>query len=229
MKKRVLIIEDETHIVELLTIVLKQNNYQVSSLKSADQVISTILDFKPDCLLLDIMLPGKSGFDVCREVKSNQATANLPIILLTAKAEENDKLLGFELGADDYITKPFGIKELFARIEALLRRSKNKFLMPAILKYKDLVVNDDLHQVVFKNVYLSLTPSEYQIIKTLLENKGRIVKRDSLTKLLNITNDDKNARSLDVHIRNIRTKFAKIKANYDPIRTLKTVGFTINE
>jgi two-component system alkaline phosphatase synthesis response regulator PhoP len=175
------------------------------------------------------MLPGKSGFDVCREVKSNQATANLPIILLTAKAEENDKLLGFELGADDYITKPFGIKELFARIEALLRRSKNKFLMPAILKYKDLVVNDDLHQVVFKNVYLSLTPSEYQIIKTLLENKGRIVKRDSLTKLLNITNDDKNARSLDVHIRNIRTKFAKIKANYDPIRTLKTVGFTINE
>jgi two-component system alkaline phosphatase synthesis response regulator PhoP len=229
MKKRVLIIEDETHIVELLTMVLKQNNYQVSSLKSADQVISTILDFKPDCLLLDIMLPGKSGFDVCREVKSNQATANLPIILLTAKAEENDKLLGFELGADDYITKPFGIKELFARIEALLRRSKNKFLMPAILKYKDLVVNDDLHQVVFKNVYLSLTPSEYQIIKTLLENKGRIVKRDSLTKLLNITNDDKNARSLDVHIRNIRTKFAKIKANYDPIRTLKTVGFTINE
>jgi two-component system alkaline phosphatase synthesis response regulator PhoP len=229
MKKRVLIIEDETHIVELLTMVLKQNNYQVSSLKSADQVISTILDFKPDCLLLDIMLPGKSGFDVCREVKSNQATANLPIILLTAKAEENDKLLGFELGADDYIAKPFGIKELFARIEALLRRSKNKFLMPAILKYKDLVVNDDLHQVVFKNVYLSLTPSEYQIIKTLLENKGRIVKRDSLTKLLNITNDDKNARSLDVHIRNIRTKFAKIKANYDPIRTLKTVGFTINE
>jgi two-component system alkaline phosphatase synthesis response regulator PhoP len=229
MKKRVLIIEDETHIVELLTMVLKQNNYQVSSLKSADQVISTILDFKPDCLLLDIMLPGKSGFDVCREVKSNQATANLPIILLTAKAEENDKLLGFELGADDYITKPFGIKELFARIEALLRRSKNKFLMPAILKYKDLVVNDDLHQVVFKNVYLSLTPSEYQIIKTLLENKGRIVKRDSLTKLLNITNDDKNARSLDVHIRNIRTKFAKIKANYDPILTLKTVGFTINE
>lgn len=229
MKKRVLIIEDETHIVELLTMVLKQNNYQVSSLKSADQVISTILDFKPDCLLLDIMLPGKSGFDVCREVKTNQATANLPIILLTAKAEENDKLLGFELGADDYITKPFGIKELFARIEALLRRSKNKFLMPAILKYKDLVVNDDLHQVVFKNVYLSLTPSEYQIIKTLLENKGRIVKRVSLTKLLNITNDDKNARSLDVHIRNIRTKFAKIKPNYDPIRTLKTVGFTINE
>jgi two-component system alkaline phosphatase synthesis response regulator PhoP len=229
MKKRVLIIEDEAHIVELLTMALKQNNYQVSSLKSADQVISTILDFKPDCLLLDVMLPGKSGFDVCREVKTNQATANLPIILLTAKAEENDKLLGFELGADDYITKPFGIKELFARIEALLRRAKNKFLMPAILKYKDLVVNDDLRQVSFKNVRLGLTPSEYQIIKTLLENKGRIVKRVILTKLLNITNDDKNARSLDVHIRNIRTKFAKINPNYDPIRTLKTVGFTINE
>jgi two-component system alkaline phosphatase synthesis response regulator PhoP len=229
MKKRVLIIEDEAHIVELLTMALKQNNYQVSSLKSADQVISTILDFKPDCLLLDVMLPGKSGFDVCREVKTNQATANLPIILLTAKAEENDKLLGFELGADDYITKPFGIKELFARIEALLRRAKNKFVMPAILKYKDLVVNDDLRQVSFKNVRLGLTPSEYQIIKTLLENKGRIVKRVILTKLLNITNDDKNARSLDVHIRNIRTKFAKINPNYDPIRTLKTVGFTINE
>ena len=228
MKKKILIVEDESHIVEMLTMSLKQNNYLVNAVNNGDEVLAKIETFKPDCVLLDIMLPGKSGYEVCREVKATTRSKNLPIIMLTAKGEEDDKVLGLRIGADDYITKPFSLKELFARIEAVLRRSVTVNETKTNKTTSDFKVDLDKYQVSFKNQVLTLTPSEFKIIKLLIENQDKVVERSFLIKTLEIKNDNKAARSLDVHIRNIRTKLIAIDPKFDGIKTLKSIGFMLH-
>ena len=228
MKKKILIVEDESHIVEMLTMSLKQNNYVVNAVSNGDEVLAKIESFKPDCMLLDIMLPGQSGFEVCREVKTSPNSKNLPIIMLTAKGEEDDKVLGLRLGADDYITKPFSLKELFARIEAVLRRSGAVSVSRNSKTNTDFKVDAERYQISFKNKLLNLTPSEFKIIKLLIEHFDKVVERSTIIKALEIKNDTKDARSLDVHIRNIRTKLIVIDPKFDGIKTLKSIGFMLH-
>ena len=219
--KKILIIEDEPNIRELILYNLQANGYEGIQAEDGIMGITMVHTEKPDLILLDIMLPGKNGYDICRELRGEGN--NTPIIMLTAKNEEIDKVLGLEFGADDYISKPFGIRELMARIKAVLRRydGVRKESAPAsehILKIGDLEICIERHQVTVGGQNVELTLKEFELLSYLAENRGHVLTRDQLLDKVWGIEYAGETRTVDVHIRYLRKKLGDEDKYIETIR-----------
>ena len=216
--KTIHIVEDEPDIRETLAYNLSQEGFKVSEFSDAESCLNKIQKKKPDLLLLDLMLPGMSGLDLCKEIRADINLKNLAIIMLTAKGEEVDRIIGFELGADDYVTKPIKPKLLISRINALLKRNKKKEKQTRI-KIGDIEVDKTKHLLLYKNEEMYLARKEFNLLYYLMTIPGKVFTREEI-----ITNVWKDTfvgdRTIDVHIRKIREK---IGAHH--IRTIKGVGY----
>lgn len=222
--KKILIVDDEKHIVEFLEINLKRQGYEtIASLNSEDVQEIAIIE-RPDCILLDIMMPVINGYEVCRRLKEDIRTQDIPVIMLTAKSDESDSILGLGIGADDYIVKPFSIKVLFARIEALLRRYKNDFTNEEII-IGDTKIDERNSQVLINNDFISLTPNEMRILILLIENKNQLVTREEMLDKIDSDSSEINSRTVDVHISGIRKKVKDSELN---IRSVRGKGYILN-
>jgi two-component system alkaline phosphatase synthesis response regulator PhoP len=228
MKEKILIVEDEKDIVKMLEYNLKKEGFRTSSACDGEDALELANKEHPDLILLDLMLPGIDGLEVCKALKKESKTAAIPIVMLTAKTQEVDKVLGLELGADDYMTKPFSPRELIARIKAVLRRVKDKEKLPEIIRIGDLVIDFSKILVTLKNKPVELTSKEFELLKTLIQAKGRVLSRDYL--LDTIWGFDHaveiQTRTVDVHIRTLRKKL-KSEAKY--IITVKNYGYRFEQ
>ena len=224
MKETILIVEDEKDIVKMLDYNLKKEGYKTLVANDGEDALDMANTKLPDIILLDLMLPGVDGLEVCKELKSERKTSAIPVIMLTAKAQESDKVVGLELGADDYVTKPFSPRELIARIKAVLRRGKENDKLPEIFKVGDLTMDFSKITVTVKDKSVELTSKEFELLKTLIKAKGRVLSRDLL--LDNIWGFDHaieiQTRTVDVHVRTLRKKL-KTAAKY--IVTVKNYGY----
>ncbi len=213
------VIEDDENIRDLVKIALEGAAYNVEAFETAEEALSRIKEKKPDLAIFDIMLPGMSGIDAVNELKSHNAYKDIPIIHLTAKDREIDKVKGLDGGADDYITKPFGILELMARIRSVLRRSASEI---SIESYGCLEINTDTREVIVNGNIVALTFKEYELLKFLIENKKRVISR---TELLNEVWGYEyigETRTIDIHIRTIRQKLGEA-GSY--IKTVRGMGY----
>ena len=224
--KKILIIDDEIHIVELLKFNLENNGYKVDySYDGFDGYLKT-KEFQPDLILLDWMLPNISGIDLLKKIRSDETLEQIPVIMLTAKNMEEDKLEGLEDGADDYITKPFSVKEVLARITSVLRRYKytsNEKI--EVLKADDIQVNVNKHIVTKNGQEIEITLKEFQILKLLIENKGNVLTRTFLLDKIWGYDYYGETRTLDVHIRHLRKKIGDNDSKL--IETVRGVGYKI--
>ncbi|MCX5678609.1 MAG: response regulator transcription factor [Candidatus Omnitrophica bacterium] len=224
MKELILIVEDEKDIVRMLEYNLKKEGFKTASSNDGNKALDAVNKERPDLILLDLMLPGTDGLEVCKELKSNVNTRSIPIIMLTAKSRESDKVVGLELGADDYVTKPFSPRELVARIKAVLRRGKGKETLPEIFRTGELTVDFSKIRVMLKDRPVELTAKEFELLKTLVRSGGRVLSRDYL--LDSIWGLDQSleiqTRTVDVHIRTLRKK---LKSEAKRIITVKNYGY----
>jgi len=224
MREKILIIEDEKDIVKMLDYNLKKEGFRTLFVYDGEDALDLASREHPDLVILDLMLPGMDGLEVCKAFKKEAKTAIIPIIMLTAKSQESDKVIGLELGADDYVTKPFSPRELIARIKAVLRRLKEKDKLPEVLKIGELTIDFAKISVAVKNKALELTAKEFELLKTLIKAKGRVLSRDYL--LDNIWGFDHameiQTRTVDVHIRTLRKK---LKNESKRILTVKNYGY----
>ena len=228
--KKVLIVDDEEHIRELIKFNLKKEGYDTEVAVNGTEALKLIREIKFDLILLDLMLPEIDGLEVCKEIRRNEETSDIPVMMITAKGEEFDKVLGLELGADDYITKPFSIRELMARVKALLRRSNVK-KEENIIKFGDVVVNFKTREVIKGTQNVELTLKEFELLKLLIKNNGNILTRELLLDKIWGYEYIGETRTVDVHIRHLRKKIESDDKNPQYIQTIRGVGykFTSNE
>lgn len=227
MNTKILVIDDEMHIVELLKFNLETANYEVDYSYDGFDGFIKAKEIKPDLILLDWMLPNISGVDVLRKIRSDKDLENTPVIMLTAKNMESDKVEGLEVGADDYITKPFGIKELLARITSVLRRYNiNSKTEGDILTHKDIILNLSKHEVLKNNEKVDLTLKEFELLRLLLQNRGNVLSRNYLLDKIWGYEYYGETRTVDVHIRYLRKKIEDNNEKY--IETIRGVGYKIN-
>ena len=226
---KILIVEDEANIRQLLRYNLEKEGFQVMEAIDGIQGLRTAQREKPDLVLLDLMLPGMDGLEVCRTLKGAPGTAALPIIMLTAKAEEVDKIIGLELGADDYMTKPFSPRELTARIKAVLRRSQKETALPGELQVGRLRFNFSRYEVSMGGVKLELTPKEYELLKMLATNLGKVFTREQLLEKVWGYEYFGDTRTVDVHVRHLRAKMAADPATADMLETVRGFGYRLRE
>ena len=204
--EKILVVDDEEHILELISFNLTNNGYKVIKANNGIDAVRLAIEEKPKLILLDLMIPGKDGYDVCREVRSNSEIRNIPIIMLTAKSEELDKILGLELGADDYITKPFSVRELLARVKAVLRRFLVVEPESSVLVFGNLKADFEKREIHVKDKKLDLTLKEFELLEILIRNKGKILTRDTLLDKIWGYEYIGETRTVDVHIRYLRKK-----------------------
>jgi len=225
-KKRILLIEDEEDIASLIKLQADITGYKLHVEVDGVNGYRAIEREKPDLVILDIMLPGQSGFDVCRKMKSNADLKNIPVIIISAKSEELDILLGLELGADDYVVKPFSPKVLFSRIKAVLRRSKEAEKPAKTLKFGPFILEVDRYLLRNEETIIPLTLSEFGILRRLIANRGKVFTRNQL--LDDINNDDAFIvdRNIDVHIASLRKKLGN---SYRWIETVRGIGYRFKE
>lgn len=232
-KSKILVVDDEVNIVELIKMNLESSGYEVIEAYSGMEAITKTDFFSPDLILLDLMLPDIDGLQVCKMLRMNIKTQEIPIIMVTAKSEETDKVQGLNIGADDYITKPFGISELEARIKTVLRRTENRIIPKnsvtmnsKILIYKNLTLDSSKYEVTQDNVKVDLTVTEFNILKRLMENGDIVSTRESILDLIGADNTKNDNRTLDVHIRNIRKKLEENKV-LEYIETIRGIGYKL--
>lgn len=226
MGKKVLVIEDERDIGELVTHYLEKEGYRVIALRNGAEGLRQVKTDPPDLLILDIMLPEMDGLEILRQIRSHSRAAALPVIMLTAKGEETERVVGLEMGADDYISKPFSPKELVARVKALLRRVERREVSPARHVYGDLVLEPDRHEVTLKGKEISLTAKEFSLLQQLLENRGRVLTRDVLLDRVWGYDADVMTRTVDVHIRRLREKIPILS---EAVQTVKSLGYKLKD
>ncbi|SFR13581.1 response regulator transcription factor [Desulfoscipio geothermicus] len=238
MSYKILVVDDEKNILELISYNLKREGYTVVTADNGLDALQTAQDVKPDLIILDIMLPGKDGLEVCRQLRFNPETYNIPIIILSAKDEEIDKVVGLEVGADDYVTKPFSPRELLARIKAHLRRmaqrssrapreqekSNSKDLM-----FGSLRIRPESYEVYLEDNKVELSPKEFEILVLLAGNPGRVFTRDNLLEKIWGFDSVRETRTVDVHIRYLRQKIEKDPANPKYIETVRGVGYRFSD
>lgn len=225
-KKRILLIEDEEDIAALIKLQAEASGYKMHVEVDGINGYRAVEREKPDLVILDIMLPGQNGFDVCRKIKNNVELKAIPVIILTAKSEELDMVLGLELGADDYVAKPFSPKVLFSRIKAVLRRSKEPEKSPKIILFGEFTLEIDRYLLRKDDKNITITLSEFGILRRLLTNRGKVLTRNQL--LDDIHNDDAFIvdRNIDVHIASLRKKLGP---KFDWIETVRGVGYRFRE
>jgi len=221
--KRILIVEDDKDIVEALRYNLEKEKYAVLTARRGEEGLSLATDVKPNLIILDIGLPGLNGYEVCRMLRRDAATREIPVLMLTARVAESDKVLGLELGADDYITKPFGIRELMARVRAAIRR--NDAEAEALASYDDgrLQIHFQDYVLIFDGEERKLTFKEFQLLKFLAQNPGRVLTRDKILDAVWGYNYYGESRTVDVHIRRIRKKLGSAFEEY--LQTVIGVGY----
>ena len=228
MREKILIVEDERDIVRMLEYNLKKEGFRVVSASDGREALRRAEREHPDIIILDLMLPEIDGLEVCKTLKQSSGTADIPIIMLTAKAQETDKIVGLELGADDYITKPFSIRELTARVKAVLRRAREKEKLPEIFKIGNLTIDFSKIKVAIGNKPVELTAKEFELLSALIKAKGRVLSRDYL--LDNIWGFDQaveiQSRTVDVHIQTLRKK---LKTEAKRVVTVKNYGYRFEQ
>ncbi len=222
----ILCVDDEAHILELLTFNLEATGYRVVTTANGEDALTVCQHDRPALILLDIMLPGIDGVEVCRRLKSQSNTQDIPIIMLTAKGDEVDKILGLELGADDYITKPFSVRELVARVKALLRRAATQNDDEGVLHVGSITIDPSNYEAYRNGEKLSLTLKEFELLKLLVISRGKVLTRDFLLDRIWGYEFYGETRTVDVHIRHIRQKLGD-DARY--IETIRGVGYKFND
>ncbi|MCY3671625.1 MAG: phosphate regulon transcriptional regulator PhoB [Alphaproteobacteria bacterium] len=225
-RPHILVVEDEAPIVELLRYNLETSGYSVSVATDGDEALERVTEAQPDAVLLDWMLPRKSGIEVCRQLRAKAGTRMLPIILLTARGEEADRVRGLDTGADDYIVKPFSPKELEARLKAVLRRSRPA-LVEERLEYRGIVIDLASHRVSRGGRKVHLGPTEYRLLRTLLERPTRVFSRARLLDAVWGRDVYVEERTVDVHIRRLR-KALNGEGEPDAIRTVRSGGYALD-
>ncbi len=233
--KRVLVVDDEVDIVELLSYNLKKEGFGVDAAYDGETALQKITANTYDLVLLDLMLPGIQGLELCRIIRGNPATARTPIIMLTAKGEEVDKIVGLEMGADDYMTKPFSPRELVARVKAILRRAGPRAVAAqeieresgSILRIRDMAIDRERYVVTVGNRAIKLSATEFKLLLYMAERPKRIFNREQL--LDAVWGDDVfvEPRTVDVHIRRLRTKIEEDPNNPQHIKTRRGVGYFV--
>jgi phosphate regulon transcriptional regulator PhoB len=231
--KNILVIDDEADIVELISYNLQREGFVVDTAYNGEEALKKIKDNKHDLIILDLMLPGIKGLELCKMIRSAPNTSHIPIVMLTAKGEEFDKVLGLEMGADDYITKPFSIRELIARTKAILRRTEQKVPVPAevsavsVLKIKDMFIDKEKYKVTIGSRQIKLSATEFKLLLYLAERPNKIYNRDHLLNV--VWGDDVyvEPRTVDVHIRRLRTKIEEDPNNPKYIKTMRGIGYFI--
>lgn len=226
MAKKILIIEDEKEIADLITYTLKKENFQVDTAYNGNEALKKLNDDTYDLLILDLMLPHVQGLEICRIVRSNPLMKNTGIIIVTAKTEESDRVIGLEMGADDYVTKPFSPRELIARVKAVLRRIKAEGEVK-IIKIGDLVIDKDKYLVTVMGEAVKLSATEFKLLLYLAERPNKIFSRDHLLDAIWGRDIYVDARTVDVHIRRLRMKIEKDPDNPEYIKTMRGVGYYI--
>ncbi len=224
---RVLVVDDDKQIVRLLQSYLEQAGYQVLTAYDGETALHTIRRERPDLVLLDLMLPNRDGWEITRIVRGDERLAGLPVLMLTARVEDTDKIVGLELGADDYVTKPFNPREVVARVRALLRRAAGAPIPPRLLQAGGLVMDPDQHLVTIDGRPVELTPTEFDLLRALLENQGHAFTRvELIEKSLGYLYDGIE-RTVDSHIKNLRKKIETDPANPAYIQTVYGVGYRL--
>ena len=226
MKSLIAVVDDEPDIVNLVSINLQRAGFEVKGFADALAFVKFLERRLPDLVILDVMLPDMDGFEVCRHMKGEARTAAVPIIMLTAKGEETDRVVGLELGADDYITKPFSVRELTARVKAVLRRGPEKGQAGEIRIARDLTLDPAKYEVMVSGKRIDLTSSEFKILAFLASKPGRVFTRDHILDHLWGSEKAVVDRTVDVHIRNLRVKLGRA-ARY--IKNVRGVGYKVEE
>ncbi|MFS0669737.1 response regulator transcription factor [Peribacillus frigoritolerans] len=235
MSKKILVVDDEQSIVTLLQYNLEQSGYTVITALDGEQGLEAAVNIRPDLVVLDLMLPKMDGLEVCKQLR--QQKINIPILMLTAKDDEFDKVLGLELGADDYLTKPFSPREVVARIKAILRRSQlqsngsesSQDQEEGLLKLGELKVFPERYEAFFDEQQLELTPKEFELLLYLAKNKGRVLTRDQLLSAVWNYDFAGDSRIVDVHISHLREKIEKDTKKPLYIKTIRGLGYKLEE
>ena len=224
MTSRVLVIEDEPDIRKTIDYNLSKESFEVIQAASIEEGEKALASNKIDVIILDLMLPDGSGLTLCRDIKSEPNTKNIPVIILTAKTEEVDRVVGFELGADDYVTKPFSVRELILRVKAILKRGVSTEIQTdnAQDSFGELTLNYDEHQAYINNEEISLTALEFKLLKHLINRKGRVQTRDQLLEDVWGYSSNVTTRTVDTHIKRLREKLGIVGAH---IQTIRGVGY----
>ena len=223
--KTIYIVEDEPDIRETLAYNLSQEGFKVSEFSDAESCLNKIQKKKPDLLLLDLMLPGMSGLDLCKEIRTDINLKNLAIIMLTAKGEEVDRIIGFELGADDYVTKPFSVRELILRVKVILKKQTESVESDESIEFGPIKLNLDAHEVLINNDEIALTALEFKLLKHLIKRRGRVQTRDQLLGDVWGYSSEVTTRTVDTHIKRLREKLGTVG---DYIQTIRGVGYRLN-
>jgi two-component system alkaline phosphatase synthesis response regulator PhoP len=216
------IVEDDESIREIESIALKNSNYIVSAFENAKEFYKKLDELVPDLILLDVMLPDESGYDIVRKLRKRPATQEIPIIMVTAKTTEMDMIKGLDGGADDYIKKPFSIMELITRVKALLRRTAKE--EPKLLKLDDLVIDHERHVVTVNNEPVDLTYKEYELLRLLMGSQGIVMTREVIMRSVWDTDFEGETRTVDMHIKTLRHKLGDYGSR---IKTVRNVGYVI--
>jgi two-component system alkaline phosphatase synthesis response regulator PhoP len=226
MPKKIVVIEDDQDITRLVTHYLTKEGYTVKSFLDGIRGLKFFKEERPDLVILDLMLPEMDGLEVCKRLRADPKTSTLPIIVLTAKGEETDKIVGLELGADDYVTKPFSPKELVARVKALLRRSERQVEESPSYRYGPILLDVTRHEVRVSSKGIQLTAKEFSLLLQLLKNKGRVLTRGTLLDTVWGYDSDVTTRTVDVHIRRLREKIPFLTG---AIVTVKSYGYKLKD
>ena len=225
--EKILVVDDEEHIQELIKFNLEKSGFKVICTGNGIDAVKLVKEQFPQLMLLDLMLPGMDGLDVCKEIRKDSSMSNMPIIMLTAKGEEIDKIIGLELGADDYITKPFSVRELVARVKAILRRT-NMQLVEKTFNIGNLSIDFGKHEVIKSDNKIDLTLKEFELLEILIKNKSRVMTRDFLLDKIWGYEYLGETRTVDVHIRHLRQKIEEDDKNPLYIQTIRGIGYRFN-
>ena len=227
MGKWIYYVEDDTSIRELVLYALKTAEFQVMGFENAASFYKRMKEQQPDLILLDIMLPDEDGVSILKKLKSRPDTEYIPVIMMTAKSSEYDKVLGLDSGADDYITKPFGVMELISRVKAVIRRSdRSKGSAGEVLKIGELVLDEQKHEVYARGQEVSLTFKEFELLSYLMKNRGLVLSRDKILNTIWNYEYEGESRTVDVHIGSLRQKLGTCG---DFIKTIRGIGYKIED
>ena len=222
---RVLVVEDEPAQREVLAYNLEAEGFKVAKAETGDEALLLVEEETPDIIVLDWMLPGVSGIEVCRRVKSRSETRGIPIIMLSARSEEVDRVRGLETGADDYVIKPYSVVELMARVRSQLRRTRPTTVGQR-LEFEDIVLDSETHRVTRGDALLKLGPTEFRLLSTIMEKPGRVWSREQLLDRVWGRDIYVDTRTVDVHIGRLR-KALTVQGHSDPIRTVRGAGYAL--
>jgi two-component system, OmpR family, alkaline phosphatase synthesis response regulator PhoP len=229
--ERILVVDDDKEIVRLVKSYLEKSGFDVFSAFDGETALHILRREKPDLLVLDLMLPDRDGWDITRRIRSDEHLARTPIIMLTARVEDSDKIVGLEIGADDYITKPFNPREVVARVRALLRRSNRGpvNVTPQVIQRGSLKLDIGKRKLTTDSISIEVTPSEFEVLRVLMESPGFVFTRSELMDKALGYSYDGLGRALDSHIKNLRRKFQKHDLNPNIIETIYSIGYRFSE